>query len=69
MSVIKIKRRPCPFCKGKRKVYILIGMIPYSVDNEVDILGVYDTEKKAEKGWKDYNGHMEDYTIAEWNIE
>lgn len=50
-------------------IYILVGMIPYSVDNEVENLGVYDTEKKAKKRWKDYDGRMEEYTIEEWEVE
>lgn len=56
------------------KVYILIVSVPYSVDNEVKIAGVYDSEKKAEKGWEDFqedgdNSSYESYGIDEWEVE
>lgn len=54
------------------KVYILVGYIPYSVDNEVENLGVYTSKKKAEKGWDKYckeTGYLEDHRIEEWEVE
>lgn len=54
------------------KVYILVGYIPYSVDNEVENLGVFTSEKKAEKGWDEYRertGYLEEYRIEEHEVE
>lgn len=54
------------------KVYILIGYIPYSVDNEVEILGVFDSEKGAEKRWEEYseeNGYLQEHEIKEFDVQ
>lgn len=50
-------------------VYVLMGYIPYSVDNEVEVLGVFSTKIKAEKGWNEYEGRMEENDITEWEVE
>ena len=55
------------------KVYILVVSVPYSVDNEVKIEGVYDSEKKAKKGWEEFqedgDSSYESYDIEEWEVE
>ena len=53
------------------KVYILVGYVPYSVDNEVENLGVYRSKRKAEKGWEEYceyDGYLADHRIEEWEV-
>ena len=53
------------------KVYVLIGYIPYSVDNEVEVLDVFYSEKGAEKEWKDYSeegGCLQEHIIKEFDV-
>ena len=54
------------------KVYVLIGYIPYSVDNEVKVLDVFGSEKGAENGWKEYseeNGYFQEHMIEEFVVQ
>lgn len=53
------------------KVYVLIGYIPHSVDNEVEVIDVFDSEIGAEKGWEEYSeeiGYLQEYEIKEFNV-
>jgi len=54
------------------KVYVLIGYIPNSVDNDVKVLGVFGSEIGAEVGWKEYHdeeGYLEEYEIKEYDVQ
>ena len=51
------------------KVYVLTGWIPYSVDNEVEVLGVFSTKLKAKQAWSEYEGRMEENAIVEWEVD
>ena len=53
------------------KVYVLIGYIPHSVDNEVEVIDVFYSEKGAEKGWEEYseeNEYFQEYEIKEFDV-
>ena len=50
------------------KVFILVGYIPYSVDNEVQVIGVYTSEKKAEEVWEKYCGRLEEHYVEEYEV-